>query len=115
MIDANSFTLFKRVDGSNPLEFEQLDTNWQRIETAIKYLLAANWQQDYEGVSAGELEVVHDFGLLPKSVTVWQKVNADRWIPLATPDVSYLDNSLTSKLYINFSEGPGTIKVIVKF
>ena len=110
-----SINLHKRYDKQRALLFEEVDSNWQQIQTAVNYLLAANWQKDYESVPAGELEVVHDFGLLPKSVTVWQKVTADRWIPIATPDVSYIDGSLTSKLYIQFAEAPGTIKVMIKF
>lgn len=107
--------LIKRTDKGDELTWQEVDQNWSLLETAANYLLASNWQKDIDNVPAGQLKVTHDFGLLPKSVTVWQKVNADTWVPVATPDVSYKDAEITQTVYINFPEAPGTIKVIIKF
>ena len=113
MLDA--IDLLKRIDKGEELTWAEVDTNWQQLMTAVNYLLASNWQKDYTSIPAGELTVTHDFGLLPKSVAIWVKVTADRWIPVATPDVSYKDADFTSKLYINFPEAVGETKVIIKF
>lgn len=111
----SNINLNKRYVLNRPLVWAEMDNNWQNIETAVNYLLAARWQKDFDNVPAGELEVVHNFDLLPQSVTVWQKVDAARWIPIATPDVSYLEGSETRKLYINFTEPVSKIKVMVRF
>ena len=111
----DSIQLNKRIEKGEELTWQEVDTNWQLIQTAVNYWLSSNWQKDYEAVAAGELVVTHNYGLLPKSVTVWQKVTSDRWIPIATPDVSYLDDEYTEVVRINFAEAPGTIKVIIKF
>ncbi len=110
-----SISLKKRHELNRPLTWQEVDTNWQHIENAVNYLLQANWQKDFEGVAAGELVVVHDFGLTPKYVTVWQRMTAEIWEPVATPDVKYKEADYTAKLYIHFPDAPGTIRVIVKF
>ena len=113
MLDAIS--LIKRIEKGSEIEWTEEDNNKQQLETAVNYLLAANWRKDYDSIPAGELTVTHNFGLMPQSVTVWIKVTADRWIPVATPDVSYKDSEITEKVYINFPEAVGETKVIIKF
>lgn len=107
--------LFLRSVLSRKLTWNEVDSNWQQIQNAVNQLLAGNWQNSYDGVEAGELVVVHDYGIAPKHITIWRKISADRWIPVATPEVSYLDSEANEKVRITFSENMGSIKVCIIF
>ncbi len=111
----DSIELILRLEKGEELTWEEMDTNLSRIKDAVNYVLRRNFQKDFEGVEAGKLEVVHNRGLMPVDVVVWQKVTEDEWIPVATPAVSYKEGSITTTVFIEFPAAPGTIKVFVKF
>jgi hypothetical protein len=104
-----------RTDKGEELTWEEMDTNLSRLRDALNYLLSIPFRKNYNDVGAGRLEVVHNKGLVPINVLVWQKVTETEWIPVATPGVIYKEESFTTKVFIDFPEAMGSIKVYIKF
>ncbi len=111
----DSVNVILRNDKGEELTWEEMDTNLSNFRDVLNYLLGTPFRKNYDDVEAGRLEVFHNKGLVPISVVVWQKVTETEWIPVATPGTIYKEDSITTKVFIDFPEAPGSIKVYIKF